>query len=75
MFGTELAIDTEYSISGKKLAVFTWHGCELEIKGTCAVEYNAGDTPMQSYLNVHVALEQMREDALEKRTDGLGPKV
>ncbi|KAJ3407115.1 Cleavage polyadenylation factor subunit clp1 [Chytridiales sp. JEL 0842] len=73
LFGTELAPDQEYSFTGSKVAIFTWHGCVLEVRGKCIVEYTAGDTPMQSYLNVHIALENVRRDAAEKGIPG--PKV
>ncbi|KAI8815289.1 Pre-mRNA cleavage complex II protein Clp1-domain-containing protein [Cladochytrium replicatum] len=65
IFGTELAKNMEYTFVGQKCAVFTWHGCVLQLRGTCAVDYVAGDTPMQSYLNTHAALENLREQAAE----------
>ncbi|KAJ3404465.1 hypothetical protein HDU80_002811 [Chytriomyces hyalinus] len=64
IFGTELAPDVEYSISpNNKLAVFSWTGCTMLVKGSPAVSYTAGETPMASYLNVHLALEAQRRDA------------
>ncbi|KAI8851917.1 Pre-mRNA cleavage complex II protein Clp1-domain-containing protein [Chytridium lagenaria] len=50
-------------------------GTELapDFVGVCAVEYTAGDTPMPNYLNAHIALEQIRENAVQ--TEGQGPKV
>ncbi|RGB29078.1 Pre-mRNA cleavage complex II protein Clp1-domain-containing protein [Rhizophagus diaphanus] len=73
IFGTEIGIGHEYEFSGRKIALFTWHGCTIEIKGTCSVEYVANETPMTSYLNMHIALEQCREAAKSK--DEQGPKV
>ena len=33
IFGTELVKNKEYTFgSGDKIAVFTWHGCTLEVK-------------------------------------------
>ncbi|KAI9350601.1 hypothetical protein DFJ73DRAFT_795906 [Zopfochytrium polystomum] len=72
IFGTELAENAEYSFSGAKLAVFTWDGCVVELKGQCD-DYVAGDTPMQSYLNVHIALERIREEA--SSSGAVGPTV
>ncbi|KAF0429404.1 Clp1-domain-containing protein [Gigaspora margarita] len=43
------------------------------IKGTCSVEYVANETPMTSYLNMHLALEQRREAAKAKGEQG--PRV
>ncbi|KAG9654972.1 hypothetical protein KCU98_g6016, partial [Aureobasidium melanogenum] len=33
IFGSELAPSTTYTFSGTKGAVFTWHGCTLELQG------------------------------------------
>ncbi|KAJ3108474.1 hypothetical protein HDU97_001181 [Phlyctochytrium planicorne] len=73
IFGAELAVDLQYTFSGQKLAVFSWSGCVLEIAGQCTVDYTAGETPMNSYFLVHVALEQLREAAAA--SGGYGPKV
>ncbi|KAJ1554763.1 Cleavage polyadenylation factor subunit clp1, partial [Cladochytrium tenue] len=71
IFGTELAENAEYQFSGKKLAVFSWEGCRIEIR-KCD-DYVAGGTPMHSYLNIHLALEQLRREAAA--TGAPGPKV
>ncbi|RIB22296.1 Pre-mRNA cleavage complex II protein Clp1-domain-containing protein [Gigaspora rosea] len=63
IYGTEIGIGPEYEFSGRKIAVFTWHG-------TCSVEYVANETPMTSYLNMHLALEQRREAAKAKGEQG-----
>ncbi|KAI8822629.1 Pre-mRNA cleavage complex II protein Clp1-domain-containing protein [Fimicolochytrium jonesii] len=73
VFGSELATDPVYSFSGRKVAVYTWHGCQLQVGGTPTVEYIADETPMQSYLNVHMALEQMR--AAAEASGEEGPRV
>ncbi|KAK4511529.1 uncharacterized protein ATC70_012744 [Mucor velutinosus] len=73
IFGTELAVGITYTFTGRKAAVYTWHGCTLEIKGTFLVEYTANETPMTSYLNTHLALEQLRHRA--KTEHELGPRV
>lgn len=73
IFGTELAVGVVYTFSGRKAAVYTWHGCTLQVKGQFLVEYTANETPMTSYLNTHLALEQKRQAA--KVQQDLGPRV
>lgn len=72
LFGTELALNHTYTFRGIKAAIFTWHGCRLEVTGSCE-EYTAEETPMVSYVNAHFALEKLREDASAGR--GECPKV
>lgn len=43
------------------------------MKGQFLVEYTANETPMTSYLNTHLALEQLRQAA--KAQQDLGPRV
>lgn len=74
LFGTELAPKKAYEFKGVSLiAVFTWHGCTVEINGACSVIYVSEETPMISYINTHAALENMRNDARQKGSDG--PRV
>jgi len=73
VFGTELGQNIDYEFSGRKIAVFTWHGCKLQVQGTCSVEYIANETPMASYLNMHLALEQRR--VMATQNNGQGPRV
>jgi polyribonucleotide 5'-hydroxyl-kinase len=80
IFGTELAPSVEYTFSGTKAAVFTWEGCQLEIKGQVANAYVAEEAPSVSQAaNVHFALEDRRAQAtedLQRRNDGNGgPRV
>jgi len=76
IFGTELVKNKPYVFSsGTNLAIFTWHGCTVELTGQLEVCYISSETPMTVYLNVHMALEQIRQ-RIDKE-DGLviGPKV
>lgn len=74
LFGKELAPNRAYEFhGGMKVAIFTWEGCQLEIQGQPSVLYSAGETPMRSYLNVHLALENLRRRAQLEHTKG--PKV
>lgn len=64
VFGTELVKAKTYEFtSGAKVAVFTWHGCVIEVKGKTDVIYTAKETPMVIYSNCHAALELMRMEA------------
>lgn len=65
MFGTELMKGRSYTFhAGSKVAVFTWHGCIIEVEGIPSRRpYIAKETPMTFYLNVHGALEEMRSKA------------
>ncbi|KAL8657342.1 MAG: hypothetical protein Q9226_002016 [Calogaya cf. arnoldii] len=79
LFGTELALKQTYTFSGSKAAIYTWHGCTLEVAGECQVEYLAEETPMVSYANLHFALEQKRDEAASTGQDAprvlvLGPE-
>jgi len=47
MFGTELVKGKEYVfLSGAKVAVYTWAGCTVELRGKTEVSYVAKETPM-----------------------------
>ncbi|XP_046387891.1 protein CLP1 homolog [Ischnura elegans] len=72
VFGTELVKGKAYVFtSGAKIAVFTWQGCTVELKGKTDVVYIAKETPMIMYLNAHAALEQLRRKA--EGEGGRGP--
>lgn len=71
IFGTELVKGKLYEFtSGAKVAVFTWQGCTLELRGKPDVSYIAKETPMVIYLNCHAALEAMRNTAEQENTNG-----
>ncbi|XP_053923312.1 polyribonucleotide 5'-hydroxyl-kinase Clp1 isoform X2 [Cuculus canorus] len=74
VFGTELTRNKKFTFdAGAKVAVFTWHGCAVQLSGRTEVAYVSRDTPMLLYLNTHTALEQMRRQA--EREDERGPRV
>ena len=58
IFGSELACNIEYSFTGRKLAIYTWHGCTLETKGAMAVAYVGQETPMLALLDLFFNLQQ-----------------
>ncbi|RFU32098.1 hypothetical protein B7463_g4259, partial [Scytalidium lignicola] len=72
IFGTELALNHTYTFRGLKSAIYSWHGCRLEVSGSCE-EYTAEETPMVSYVNTHFALERLRQEASSSNRDG--PRV
>ncbi|EPY89806.1 polyribonucleotide 5-hydroxyl-kinase Clp1 isoform 2 [Camelus ferus] len=74
IFGTELTRNKKFTFdAGAKVAVFTWHGCSLQLSGRTEVAYVSKDTPMLLYLNTHTALEQMRRQA--EKEEERGPRV
>jgi len=72
IFGTELVKGKTYTFKGgSKIAVFTWQGCLVEIRGKTEAAYSSRETPMVIYLNTHAGLEQMRKKAaLDETTRG-----
>ncbi|KAK1443524.1 cleavage/polyadenylation factor IA subunit clp1p like protein [Babesia gibsoni] len=74
IYGRELVPDAEYTIEeGEKLAVYTWTGCSIQVKGSVAQEYEGSDHAMKEYLNVMNALNAERELATINRVQG--PRV
>lgn len=70
IFGCELAVGREYEFTAAQFAVFTWDGCEIQVEGKPDFAYTAGETPMLQYLNLHGALERMREAAWKSGDPG-----
>lgn len=74
-FGTELGPATTYTFEGTKGAIFTWHGCRLEIGGEVESDYVAEETPMMSVANLHFALENLRDRSVASGSVDMGPRV
>ncbi|KAH7394949.1 Pre-mRNA cleavage complex II protein Clp1-domain-containing protein [Phaeosphaeria sp. MPI-PUGE-AT-0046c] len=74
-FGTELAPATTYTFQGTKGAIFTWHGCRLDIGGEVESDYVAEETPMMSCANLHFALELLRDKSVSSGGAEMGPRV
>lgn len=73
IFGTELAIGQEYLFINKKLAIFSWQGCMLQYTGNAELnEYTSEETPMNTYANLHFALETKRSENKPPRVLVLG---
>uniref|UniRef100_A0A182PA03 Protein CLP1 homolog n=1 Tax=Anopheles epiroticus TaxID=199890 RepID=A0A182PA03_9DIPT len=74
LFGTELVVKKPYEFfTGAKVAIFTYHGCTIELRGKPDVAYVAKETPMVMYLNANSALEHLRYKA--EQEDAQGPIV
>lgn len=73
IFGTALQLGEVTTIQGQKIAIFTWKGCTLDIKGSPDVIYQSDDTCMHQYLNVHEVLQARRTAA--STTAEEGPRV
>ncbi|KAI2602222.1 Clp1-domain-containing protein [Hypoxylon sp. NC1633] len=77
--GTELAPNTLYTFTATKSKINTWHGCILEVSSPSGnydaytSEPTADETPMVSYLNLHLKLEAFR--AAAEATGQIGPRV
>ncbi|KAL6710371.1 Cleavage polyadenylation factor subunit clp1 [Coniothyrium glycines] len=74
-FGTELAPSTTYTFQGTKGAIFTWHGCKLDIGGEVESDYVAEETPMMSHANLHFALENLRDKSVASGGVEMGPRI
>lgn len=80
LFGTDLVAGNTFTFTGVKAAIFTWHGCSFEVSGDALQsEYTAEETPMSEYINVHFALEALRDQARASSREGprvllLGPE-
>jgi polyribonucleotide 5'-hydroxyl-kinase len=74
-FGTELANaeDKTYKVSNCRLALFTWHGCEISVNGVVSHIYTGTETPYPTYVNLHTQLERLR--AIAEAESRQGPRV
>lgn len=71
LFGTEMVMKKPYEFGvGAKVAIFTYHGCTIELRGKPDVAYVARETPMVQYLNCNSALEHLRAKAEEDDLQG-----
>lgn len=65
----ELCVNKEYQVCGAKVAVFSYDGGVVEVRGKCEVEYVSEETVVNAYLNTHLAIEAMRREAVERRSE------
>lgn len=79
LWGCELAVGKTYNIAqgGLKLALFTWHGCVIDIEAEVEISYTSDETDANvAFVNTHAQLEALRDDAAgsNNRTQQ-GPRV
>ena len=61
IFGMELVLGHEYKIQrGTSIAIFSWHGCTIEMRGPTTMEYDASNHVMGDYVNLAGIIEQKR---------------
>ena len=73
VFGRELPLkEPVYFHKGEKFAISTWHGAHIQFSGACDF-YSSDANAMIPYVNVHSALNQMRQKALKTKT--IGPTI
>jgi polyribonucleotide 5'-hydroxyl-kinase len=76
LWGVELALNKIYTLTGgAKLALFTWHGCVIDVDcENLEISYTSDETNANvAYVNTHAQLETLRDEALASQTEG--PRV
>lgn len=76
LWGVELALKKTYRIHGGcKLALFTWHGCVIDVEcDALEISYTSDECNANvAFVNTHAQLEALRDEALSKKTEG--PRV
>jgi polyribonucleotide 5'-hydroxyl-kinase len=77
LWGCELALGKPYTIhqGGVKIALFTWHGCVVDVDAAdLEISYICDETECNvSFINTHAQLEALRDDAASAQTEG--PRV
>jgi len=67
LFGAELPPERPLSLSNAKIAIFTWHGCIIDVSNPNNLDmiYESDETDANvAYVNTHAQLEAMRDEAL-----------
>mmetsp|Transcript_1225 Transcript_1225/g.2473 ORF Transcript_1225/g.2473 Transcript_1225/m.2473 type:complete len:497 (+) Transcript_1225:54-1544(+) len=70
LWGCELALGKQYSIAtgGMKLALFTWHGCVVDVDAEVEISYTSDETTSNvAYVNTHAQLEALRDEAYQEQ--------
>jgi len=68
IFGAEMVAGQDVPLlGGTRTAIFTWHGCKIQVSGPTVQEYDAPNVVMRDYLSCAAVLEQRRQ-----RADDLG---
>ena len=75
IFGVELAPERTLALSSsRKLALFTWSGCEVYVWGGEPSVYVSRESQVPLYANLHQQLDSRRE-AAAGREGAQGPRV
>lgn len=67
IFGAELPLERPLHLTAAKVAIFTWHGCTVEVSNEDNLDlvYVSDETESNvTYVNTHAQLEAMRDEAL-----------
>jgi polyribonucleotide 5'-hydroxyl-kinase len=67
IFGAELPPERPILLKASKIAIFTWHGCTIDVVGEDDLDilYISEETDANvSYVNTHAQLEALRDEAL-----------
>lgn len=77
IFGMELVMGHEYKVQrGTSIAIFSWHGCTIEMRGPTLIEYDASNHVMRDYVNLAAVIEQKRQRAEEQEgQQAMAPRV
>ena len=77
IFGMELVLGHEYKIQrGTSIAIYSWHGCTIEMRGPTTMEYDASNHVMGDYVNLAGIIEQKRQRAEDENAGYLSaPRV
>ena len=83
LWGVELASNTPYTLAadsgGLKIAIFTWHGCVIDVlspDGSLEMAYTSDETSSNvATVNTHAQLEALRDEAALGGGGGEGPRV
>lgn len=76
IFGAEMSAEKEYKLTGTNIAIFTWHGCTIDVddEGTpLEIVYVSDETEANvAVVNTHAQLEALRDEALAAATSPAG---
>ncbi|KAK6588901.1 pre-mRNA cleavage complex ii clp1-related [Cryptosporidium xiaoi] len=74
IFGAELPPDVDIKVAPlSRIAIYTWHGCILQIRGPVQQEYESVNNSMKDYMEVIQVLDNRR--SFSKLYGTLGPRV
>jgi hypothetical protein len=77
IFGMELVLGHEYKVErGTSVAIYSHHGCTVEMRGPTTMEYDASNHVMGDYVNLAGIIEQKRKKCEDEKSNFLNaPRV